>query len=57
MYKNERKFEYKKPTEYATEPLKRRNKEGSKLDPQPYLCEYVNKHFGMMGTCISVITY
>jgi hypothetical protein len=57
MYKNERKFEYKMPKDYADTILKLRKKEGSKLEPQPYLCEYVNKHFGMMGTCVSVIMY
>ena len=57
MYKNERKFEYKMPKDYADMILKLRKKEGSKLEPQPYLCEYVNKHFGMMGTCVSVIMY
>lgn len=57
MFMKEKKFEYKMPKEYADTILKIRKKEGSKLEPQPYLCEYVNKHFGMMGTCVSVIVY
>jgi hypothetical protein len=57
MYKNERKYEYKMPKDYADTILRLRKKEGSKLEPQPYLCKYVTEHFGLMGTCVSVIVY
>lgn len=57
MYKHERKFEYKMPKELAAAILRQRKKDGAKIEPQKYLCNYVNDNCGMMGTCISVITY
>lgn len=55
MYKNERKYEYKMSKDYANMILKLRKKENSKLEPQAYLCKFVNEHCGMMGTCVSVL--
>ena len=57
MTKKERKFEYKMPEELAKTILKQRKKEQSKVEPQAYLCNYVNSQCGMMGTCVSVIVY
>ena len=47
-------FEYEMSEEYAQLILARRKREKSKLEPQPYLCKWVNDHCGMMGTCVYV---
>ena len=45
-------FEYKMTRAYADAILKtRKNK---KIDPQPYLIDYVNS-LGLKGTCINVL--
>lgn len=53
MYKHEKKFEYKMSRELAEILL--RSRKG--VEPQKYLCNYVNDNCGMMGTCVSVILY
>lgn len=55
MTKKEKKFEYKMPKDYAKTILAIYKKKNPKLEPQAALCEFVNEHCGMMGTCISVI--
>ena len=57
MTKKEMKYEYKMPKEYAKSILALKRKEGSKLEPQAYLCNYVNTQCGLAGTCIAVSTY
>lgn len=48
-------FEYKMTKEMIQAILKaRKDKRGSN---QQYLCNYVNDHFGIMGTCVRVISY
>ena len=47
-------FEYKMSEELAAFILGKRKREKSKLDPQPYLCKYVNEQCGMKGTCVYV---
>lgn len=47
-------YEYKMSPEYAAFILAKKKKDKSKLDPQPYLCQWVNEQSGMMGTCVYV---
>lgn len=50
----DRVYEYKMTPEYASFVLSLRKKEQSKLEPQAYLCEWVNSQCGLMGTCVKV---
>lgn len=50
-----RNYEYKMSEQMMKMILKNRTtKKGSNQD---YLCDYVNKHFGIMGTCVKVVGY
>lgn len=47
--------EYKLPKEAILDILNNRNKADEKIDPQKYLCDYINEECGLLGYCIRVI--
>lgn len=52
-----RTYEYKMSPLCARDILKDRKGDDAKKDPQQYLCEYVTEQYGLLGTCIKVLTY
>ena len=48
-------IEYKMSKACADNLLKTRKGEEQKWDPQKYLCYYVNRVYGVKGTCVRVI--
>lgn len=52
-----RAYEYKMSAECARNILKDRKGNDAKKNPQQYLCEYVTEQYGLLGTCIKVLTY
>lgn len=52
-----RAYEYKMSAECARNILKDRKGNDAKKNPQQYLCEYVTEQYGLLGTCIRVLTY
>ena len=52
-----RAYEYKMSAECARTILKERKGNDAKKNPQQYLCEYVTEQYGLLGTCIKVLTY
>lgn len=52
-----RAYEYKMSAECARNILKNRSGADAKKNPQQYLCEYVTEQYGLLGTCIKVLTY
>ena len=52
-----RAYEYKMSAECAKNILKNRSGSDAKKNPQQYLCEYVTEQYGLLGTCIRVLTY
>lgn len=52
-----RAYEYKMGKECAQNILKNRKGADAKKNPQQYLCEYVTEQYGLLGTCIRVLTY
>lgn len=52
-----RAYEYKMSAECAKNILKNRSGMDAKKNPQQYLCEYVTEQYGLLGTCIKVLTY
>lgn len=52
-----RAYEYKMSAECARNILKNRSGQDAKKNPQQYLCEYVTEQYGLLGTCIKVLTY
>lgn len=49
-------IEYKMSPATIKDLLTNRNKLEEKVDPQKYLCDYVNEQCGLMGYCVRVIT-
>ena len=52
-----RAYEYKMSAECAKNILKNRSGNDAKKNPQQYLCEYVTEQYGLLGTCVKVLTY
>lgn len=52
-----RAYEYKMSAECAKAILKDRKGNDAKKNPQQYLCEYVTEQYGLLGTCVKVLTY
>lgn len=52
-----RAYEYKMSADCARNILKNRSGQDAKKNPQQYLCEYVTEQYGLLGTCIRVLTY
>ena len=52
-----RAYEYKMSAECARNILKDRKGNDAKKNPQQYLCEYVTEQYGLLGTCVKVLTY
>lgn len=50
-------IEYKMPEAFAKQLLKKRQDDETKTRPQEYLCDYVNREFGIKGTCVKVIYF
>ena len=50
-------IEYKMPAEMAKIILKERKGNDARMDPQKYLCNYVNEQYGLKGNCVNVILY
>ncbi len=48
-------IEYKMPKASILDLLNNRNKAEEKIDPQQYLCDYVNNELGLLGYCVRVI--
>ena len=48
-------IEYKMSPATIKDLLTNRNKLEEKVDPQKYLCDYVNEQCGLMGYCVRVI--
>lgn len=48
--------EYRMSAEMAQELLKSRKGEDAKMNPQDYLCKYVNENCGIKGDCTLVTT-
>lgn len=48
-------IEYKMPKAAMLDLLNNRNKVEEKIDPQKYLCDYVNNECGLLGYCVRVI--
>lgn len=48
-------IEYKMPKEIIIDLLNNRNKDEEKVDPELYLCNYVNEQLKLLGYCIRVI--
>lgn len=48
-------MEYKMSPEMINDVLTNRNKLDVKIDPQRYLCDYVNEQFGFINYCVRVI--
>ena len=46
--------EYVMSADAATAILEERNKAEQKIDPQKYLCDYVNSQYGLMSYCVCV---
>ena len=47
--------EYRMPKASIIDLLNNRNKLEQKINPQKYLCDYVNNEYGLMGYCVRVI--
>lgn len=47
--------EYRMPKASIIDLLNNRNKLEQKINPQKYLCDYVNSEYGLMGYCVRVI--
>ena len=47
--------EYRMPKASIIDLLNNRNKLEQKINPQKYLCDYVNNECGLMGYCVRVI--
>lgn len=52
-------IEYKMPEALAEQLLKKRKGVAGvgKMTPNEYLCYVVNEEFGLLGTCVKVITF
>ncbi len=46
---------YQMPKAMADDLLSTRNKAEMKIDPQKYLCDYVNDQLGLLGHCVHVV--
>lgn len=47
--------EYKMPKAMIIDLLNSRTKAEEKIDPQKYLCDYINYEYGLLGYCVRVI--
>lgn len=47
--------EYRMPKASIIDLLNNRTKLEQKINPQKYLCDYVNNEYGLMGYCVRVI--
>lgn len=52
-----RNIEYKMSKETMKYLLKNRKGTDAKMNPQEYLCKYVNEELGLMGNCVNVLTF
>lgn len=48
---------YKMSKDLAKSLLAARSNGEKKKNPQAYLCEYVNREFGLKGFCVEVVLY
>ena len=48
-------YEYQMSKDYANSILRLKEKDKSKIAPQPYLCDFVNQQLGLRGTCVKVV--
>lgn len=48
-------IEYKMPAKLAKAILKKRKGNDAKMNPNDYLCRYVDEHCGLIGKCVNVI--
>lgn len=52
-----RPIEYKMPEALARELLKMRKGKDAKMNPNDYLCQYVNESLNLRGFCTNVLMY
>lgn len=57
MQQNNNTVEYKMTSEMAKEILKLRKGAAAKRNPQEYLVDYVNTHFGLLRECTKVLEF
>ena len=57
MNNNSNTVEYKMTSTMAKEILKLRKGAAAKRDPQEYLVEYVNRHYGLLRPCVRVLEF
>ena len=50
-------LQYSMPKAMADALIRAEKSGGKKVDPQKFLCDYVNKEFGLKGNVTQVITY